>query len=66
MVDKKTSEDSAPKALKLTRGQLGLTLTALKATQESLQTALNSATNNTETAKFRISKLLDFPQFNGQ
>jgi lysylphosphatidylglycerol synthetase-like protein (DUF2156 family) len=48
---------SSPPTLKFTRGQLGMTLRALKTNQESLQTAVSALKNSTETAKFRIEKL---------
>jgi len=54
---KKSAAVASPPTLKFTRGQLGMTLRALKTNQESLQTAVSAIKNSTETAKFRIEKL---------
>lgn len=60
MNDKKKtalSSPATPSTIKFTRGQLGMTLKALKSNQESLQTAVTSLKNSTATAKFRYEKL---------
>ncbi|MBA3858856.1 MAG: hypothetical protein C0507_18280 [Cyanobacteria bacterium PR.3.49] len=60
MNDKKKtalSSPATPSTIKFTRGQLGMTLKALKSNQESLQTAVSSIKYSTETAKFRYEKL---------
>ncbi len=57
MNDEKKTALTSPATLKFTRGQLGMTLKAIKANQEKLQTALSAVKNSTETAKFRIEKL---------
>ena len=60
MNDKKKtalSSPATPSTIKFTRGQLGMTLKALKSNQESLQTAVSSIKYSTATAKFRYEKL---------
>jgi len=49
-----------PQELTLTRGELGKTLRSIKRNQESLQTAVASARERSETAKFRFTKLQNF------
>ncbi len=56
-MDKKKVAVSSSPTFKFTRGQLGMTLRALKSNQEKLQTAVSGIKNSTETAKFRIQKL---------
>lgn len=57
MDEKKKAAVASPPTLKFTRGQLGMTLKAMKANQEKLQTAMSALKHSTETAKFRIEKL---------
>lgn len=60
MDDKNKPPSTPTPTLKITRGELGTTLTALKINQESLQTAIGTARPQSETTKFRINKLQQF------